>query len=127
MSTKQTNASDIEAGLRQFCGSERRYPHWTKLLDYTEGVQWLAEQAGAYWLIDLIASHQTLPRVRSERFQVWQIERQGEQGAIVTCHDDLPGSLLSDQCLEYTDFPLQQLKLYVCGDRPRVLMLPSEY
>lgn len=39
-------------------GSENYYCHKPSLILYTDGVKELAEQCGAYWLIDLIISHQ---------------------------------------------------------------------
>jgi hypothetical protein len=32
----------------------------------------MADEAGAYWLLDIIASYQTDVKIRRERFQVWE-------------------------------------------------------
>src|SRR5690606_36125280 len=61
---------ELQARLQRFTGSETFYTHFTGRLIYTEGVQYLAEHAGAYWLIDAIASWQTEPKVRAAPFQV---------------------------------------------------------
>lgn len=38
-------------------GSYNRYSHWaSKRFVYTEGVKAVADQAGAYWLIDIVAT-----------------------------------------------------------------------
>lgn len=48
----------IHEELRQFTGDLERYRHgFNPRVIYTPGVRYLAERAGAYWLIDLIASH----------------------------------------------------------------------
>ena len=47
-----------ESDLRQFTGGDVRYRHaFNRAAIYTEGVQFLAERGGAYWLIDEIAIH----------------------------------------------------------------------
>ena len=59
MSEKTLTPEELEAGLRQFYGTEvwYRHPLFRKCL-YTEGVQYLAEHGGAYWLLDLIFGFQ---------------------------------------------------------------------
>src|SRR5262245_18551467 len=99
-------------------------------LKYTEGVKYLAEQAGAYWLIDAIASYQSQPRfVRNERLrelQLWRLIVRLDRTALLTWSEDSPVEqhLVSTQEIEFTDFPLDELTLYVEGD---VLLLPSEH
>lgn len=51
MTTKQLD-------LSPFTGTEHWYKHWLGGLLYTDGVKYVADQAGAYWLIDAIASYQ---------------------------------------------------------------------
>jgi hypothetical protein len=73
--TMETLATD----LCQFTGTETWYRHsmYRNVL-YTAGVQYLAEKAGAYWLIDIIAIAQRMkPRVRAEGFQVWCLTAMG--------------------------------------------------
>lgn len=41
-------------------GSENFYCHKISLILYTDGVKELAEQCGAYWLIDLITAINTM-------------------------------------------------------------------
>src|ERR1039458_7739091 len=55
--TKPT-ADELEQCLRYFTGTEEYHRHWMRRITFTDGVKFLAEQAGAYWLIDLIASWQ---------------------------------------------------------------------
>lgn len=120
--------TDLQTNLRQFSGGDDYYHHWTQRIVYTSGVKYLAEQAGAFWLIDLIASHQpkVLRKIKARKdrdFQVWRVEVKPDQTANVIC-DDGNGYVLQTQKLQYTDFPLEDFKLYVCDG---VLMLPNEY
>ena len=45
-----------KADLAQFIGSEVLYKHPMFNIRYTEGVKYVAEKAGAYWLIEAVAS-----------------------------------------------------------------------
>jgi hypothetical protein len=58
MTTELANSqrNSLLASLAIHTGSETVFRHWTRRLVYTEGVQDLANQAKAYWLIDLVAS-----------------------------------------------------------------------
>lgn len=108
--------------LAQFTGTENYHRHTGRIL-YTDGVKYLAEKAGCYWLLDLIASYQ--PDLENQPFQVWTIKVDfAKQSAVVTMQEDSGGHELVRQEIEYTDFPLKRIKLY-CIDK--VLMLLSEY
>jgi hypothetical protein len=111
-----------KADLIQFTGTSQYYKHLTGLL-YTDGVKFMAE-AGAYWLIDAIASYQhkvmNTPRLRE--FQLWQLVVVNNM-AILTCRADSGLPAVVTQYIEYTDFPFD-IDLYVCNN---VLLLPSEY
>ena len=56
-------------------GSDNFYCHKPSLMLYTDGVKMMAEKAEAFWLIDLIISHQCKKEVNNERFQVWELPR----------------------------------------------------
>lgn len=51
----QPNAPLTEGDLAQFIGSETLYQHPGFNVRYTEGVRYVAEHGGAFWLIDAIA------------------------------------------------------------------------
>lgn len=125
--------ADLLNGLRHFHGSETLYRHWTGALKYTEGVKYLADQAGAQWLVDLVASYQGVPVGDSKLvpaeatggFQLWTltVDRQS-RSAMAELRADTSSPVLVSQAIEWTDFPLDDAKLYL---RNGVLMLPSEY
>ena len=128
-----TKQSDSQPGLResdlaQFCGSAEFYQHWTKRLVYTEGVQYMAERGGAYWLIDAVASYQSDQRIASRQdlvdFQQWQLAVAQDKSAVLTMRGDSDQPAVITQEIPFTDFPLAQIKVYVCNG---TLMLPSEY
>ena len=134
MSTEtKMSPANLEAALDRFDGSEEFYAHWMKRIRYTEGVKFLADNAGAYWLIDLIASWQIKPKVRREEFQVWiltvnRTPPKGKPMAYARCYTDTPEPRNANQvCVQgipYTDFPLDTIKLWLVDG---TLMLPSEY
>ncbi len=117
-----------EADLAQFTGSTALFTHWLKILSYTEGVKFLASKTNSFWLIDAIASHQNrsllLKHPELKEFQLWQLEVKADKTAKLTCRIDSDCEPVVTQKIEYTNFPLTQIKLYV---REKVLMLPSEY
>ena len=125
--------------LAQFHGTENWYRHeLLRRLIYTDGVKYVAEKGGAYWLIDLIASHQAGIRKRARldksfrpEFQVWTLTRACDGfagGAAVIVCDDGDDLEMARQEIEFTDFPLPSIKLFCAfyGEH-YVLMLPSEY
>ena len=124
MLTQQDTAT-LESDLTQFCGTENWWKHWTGCINYTDGVKFLAEKAGAFWLIDLVASHQTA-RLRREEFQIWtlSVNRSKTPMAVATCQADTGKPLLVRQEIDHTDFPLPSIKLFLVNG---VLMLPDEY
>ena len=113
----------IENALAQHSGSLDRFRHWTQHVIYTPGVADMAKLCNAYWLIDLVASHQIDPKVRSEEFQVWELTVEAGQKA-VACATDGNSNPVVRQDIEYTDFPLDTIKLYLDQG---TLMLPCEY
>ena len=111
--------------LRQFSGSETWYRHsLNRNVLYTEGAQYLAEQGGAYWLLDSIAIAQAhVKAVKAEEFQVWTLKVNPDATALLTCSDG-NNRIVYRQSIPFTDFPLPEVKLYFCND---VIMLTSEY
>ncbi len=119
--TKTLTAKD----LLQFSGSENWYRHsLNRKVLYTDGAQYLAEQGGAYWLLDSIAIAQThVKAVKAEEFQVWTLKVNPDSTALLTC-DDGNKNIVYKQSIPFTDFPLPEVKLYFTNN---VIMLTSEY
>ena len=124
-----------EYELSQFTGTEKYYRHWTmrKSFAYTEGIHYLVKN-GAAWLVDVITSHQMNPKLKKgdlREFQLWELKVQNNKG-VVTCKSDDGKKPVITQNIEYTDFPLDEITIYVelgslDGETECLIaMLPSE-
>lgn len=127
------NGDELKSGMRDFLGgSDHRYSYggifpWALI---TPGVKWLADEGQCYWLMDLIFSHQReIKKAHSERyyFQVWSLAVNEDRSCVATC-DDGDGLVMAQQEIEWTDFPMDSVKLYCCYEDDRaILLLPEEY
>jgi hypothetical protein len=115
--------TQVENALAQHSGSLERTRHWSRRIIYTPGVADMAEICKAYWLIDLIASHQIDAKVRSEEFQLWELTVDASRKAVARATDGNSNPVVSQE-IDYTDFPLDTIKLYLDQG---TLMLPGEY
>ena len=110
--------------LQHFTGSEKCYRHpLFRKFAYTEGVQYLAEKAGAYWLIDYILSNQIDAQIKAVEFQAWKIKVNDDNSAMILLEDG-DGNLVKEFKLEFTDFPLKEFTLWLYNN---TLLLPSEW
>jgi len=85
-------------------------------------VRFIAMEAGAYWLIDMIFSFQLDGHIKAEAFQCWKLITHNNTGTL-TCEDG-NGNPVHSHELTYTDFPLDEADLWFVDN---VLLLPSEY
>jgi hypothetical protein len=127
--TTKLSVQEIQQTLDGFYGTEA-YHRLTfgNTLVFTDGVKALCELCKAFWLTDAIWSHQkqALKDEMLQDFQLWTLKRVGE-GAVLTCWRDTNNEAFH-QDIEYTDFPLDEIKLYVerADENLWVCMLPSE-
>ena len=113
-----------ENKLKLFTGTTELYRHsFFRQFLYTDGVQYVAEQGGAYWLIDEIAFLQRNQKVAAQEFQTWELRVRPSGSVILTCTDGNSNIVLKRR-IPYTDFPLSEIVFFY---RNNVLMLPSEY
>jgi len=108
--------------LHQFTGTENWYQHWLGFT-YTDGVKYLAQQAGAYWLIDAIGSYQKAS-IKEITIQFWRLTVNEDKSAVLQMREDSDRPSRVSQKIAYTDFPLKEIELYFSNN---VLLLPSEY
>lgn len=113
-------------------GTENRWKHWIGP-PYSDGVKYIAEECGAFWLIDAIASYQ--PRCMKDRmlreFQIWTLRKPSSPRAkcmaVLECFKDSDKPAAITQFIMYTDWPFERvpadLKFYVENN---LLYLPSE-
>jgi len=118
--TKKLTAAD----LLQFTGSEQWYRHGiVRDVLFTDGAKYVADQAGAYWLLDEIVLAQRYEKsVSGEEFQLWKLKLNSDHTATLTCEDG-NGNAVYQKAIEYTDFPLPEIALYFTNN---VILLPSE-
>ena len=115
--------NETEIDLEQFTGTENYYKHSFSGIMATDGVQYLAYNAKAFWLIDAIASYQT-KKIAAVPFQIWELTINEDKTAVLTMKEDSDCPILVKQHIPYTDYPMPKIKLWLVD---RVLMLPSEY
>ncbi|MEY2853177.1 MAG: hypothetical protein RL030_309 [Pseudomonadota bacterium] len=113
------------ADLYQFTGTEQWYRHaLVRKVLFTDGVKYVSDKGGAYWLLDEIALAQHYEKsVIIEEFQCWKLEVNPDQTATLTCEDG-NGNVVFTKPIPFTDFPLPEIQLYYTNN---VILLPSEY
>ena len=111
--------------LRQFTGTEQWYRHGlVRHVLFTDGAKYVADQGGAYWLLDEIALAQRYePAVAAEGFQLWRLTVKDNATAALVCEDG-NGKHVYSKRIDYTDFPLESVELYYTNN---TILLPSEY
>lgn len=135
--TDAEKANAVRTYAAQCNGSEDFHRHaLARRMVYTNGVRYVAETCGAWWLVDAIASYiATTKAVQAEDFQVWTLHPKGANGVELVCtngNDDSPK--IASQDVGYSDFPRELLPFrFFCergelepGSMGFVLMLPEE-
>lgn len=119
------NKSITLSDLAQFSGTDHYYRYYDLLL--TDGTKYLAENAGCYWLMDLVWSHAMEKKwFGKEDFITCKLSVHETVGEVV--FEDGNGSVLASQHISFTDFPLEKIQLYIVrGSNHFVVMLPGEY
>lgn len=111
--------------LNHFTGTGVWYRHsLAPGITYTEGVKYMADRAGAYWLVDKIAitNRYAAETLREQPFQVWKLRRDGS-GANLTVEDGNENEVYRER-IDFTDFPLPEIDVWFTDN---VILLPSEY
>jgi len=111
--------------LNQFTGSENWYRHaLNRNVLYSDGAKYVADEGGAYWLLDAIALCQRHERrVAAKPFQVWRLTVREDRTASLVC-DDGNDNIVYAQHIEFTDFPADEITLWFANG---VIYLPSEH
>lgn len=128
--TKMT-PDEIKTALAQFSGTEG-YTRGFLGLFYTDGTKAMADMCGAYWLLDAIASHQPKAKKACDGLQFWKFEKK-DKGGVLTCRKDSDIPPCVTQEMEFTDFPLDSIDIWV-GESSldgrttvQIAYLPSEH
>lgn len=121
----------LEAGLAQFTGTVA-YHRWSPLCSnyvLTDGALYLATEAGAFWLMDAIASY--WGKVKNDpdllAFQCWELKVTGQSAILLGMNGN--NEVKIRQSIAWTDFPLCSVKLFVERGEGglNVILLPSEH
>ena len=109
--------------LSQFYGTEKYHKTFVfnPNLKHTDGVQYFAEQAGAFWLLDIIAT-EIYPLTVMHPFISITMTVKDKKAKLVV--DDGNDNWIFQKNIEFTDCPDGEYRFWLTGD---VLMLPSEY
>ena len=112
----------LEHELADFYGSEVMYRHGlNRNVVYTEGVQYLAERVGAYWLLDILV---TEPAILGQARSFAAITLTVKDEKAVLSVTDGNDNQVYERRIDYTDFPAGEWKFFFTDG---VLMLPGEY
>jgi len=95
--------------LRQFTGTDQWYKHISGYL-YTDGVQYVAQEGGAYWLIDILL-FTTRSKNSLQEFEAWKLEVNEDKSAILVCEDGNYHELYREK-IGWTDFSLNKIELW---------------
>jgi len=118
--------------LNGFTGTEG-YHRWNILtsMTLTDGTKYLADEVGCYWLFDIVASVQTLPKVKEYNgFIIWILNVKNKEAFVsgyYDCETDgsySPRKRVYQQKISYTDFPEGVFEFYQEGN---VILLKSEH
>jgi hypothetical protein len=127
MTSSNLTAQEFHVALENFIGSQNLYYRETPAgrIEYTDGIYFL-QRNGCCWLIDAIASYQTDQFKAVDDRQFWKLRVNADHSAKLTC-DDGNGNIRITQAIEFTDFPLSELNIYVEINYAVFLCLLSEY
>lgn len=136
-STKQQLAHRLKLELPQFTGDLQRFRHSLfRTVIYTPGVQYLMQEASAYWLIDAIASHLASPEFhaalkqdsRIQDLHFWTLSVSDDKSAVLNARVDRGEPTFISQQIPFTDFPLPSIDIWVGFDGQHyTVYLPSEH
>lgn len=122
------NDFSIRLKLKQFHGTSMYHKHLfpgKSPILLTDGCKYVRDACKAYWLFDAILSYQCEKILRGINFQVWEFRRlKKDLSWQLTCREDIGGKSIIIQNIEFSDFPLDYIKIWVID---KVALLPSEY
>jgi hypothetical protein len=118
----------ITKELSQFHGTAEYHKHLfpgKSPILLTDGCKYVRDACNAYWLFDAILSYQCERILRDVGFQIWELKRlKKDLSWLLTCREDSDKRPIISQTIEFSDFPLDYIRIWVIG---KVALLPSEY
>lgn len=137
MENNKLNSQEIQENLRYFFGTSQYYRYSPLFPNFllTDGTLYVAEACEAFWLVDLIASHQINPVISKhpelQALQFWYLTVKDNK-ALLTCEWD-KNEVVYTENIEPTNFPLSFIKIWVAkrqvekGKYTFIAYLPSEH
>jgi len=112
----------LKTNLAAFCGGGDVYRHpLNRNFMYTEGAKYFADNAGAHWFLDIVATELAALQA-DEGFIVASIAVANSR-AVITATDGNTKTIFFKR-IEFTDCPEGNWKFYLVD---YLLMLPNEY
>lgn len=122
------NEIDIKSELEQFIGTSAYHKHLfpgKSPIALTDGCKYVRDALKANWLFDAILIYQDDPKLRNVNFQIWELRQQRKDLSwLLTCKEDTHKKPIISQCIEFSDFPIDYIRIWVIGS---VALLPTEY
>lgn len=119
-------SNEILETLGGFSGTESYHRHGT--INLTDGADYVRKSCDAFWLMDIVDSLRFCKKVKNQDFVVFGLKvdktKNNRKFDAVFTAEDGNGGKLYKQNIEYTDFPLNNIKFFFANN---VLMLPGEY
>jgi len=122
------NTLELQTELKKFHGTANYYKHLfpgKSPIILTDGCKYVRDDFNAYWLFDAILSYQDDKLLMKVNFQIWELKRlKKDLSWLLTCREDTNKKALISQAIEFSDFPIDYIRIWVIGS---VALLPSEY
>lgn len=122
------DTKNITNKLSQFHGTAEYHKHLfpgKSPIFITDGCKYIRDACNAYWLFDALLSYQSHKAIRDVNFQVWEFRQlKKDLSWVLTCRQDSDKKPIIAQFIEFSDFPLDCIKIWVID---KVALLPSEY
>lgn len=119
---------DLKTTLRHFHGTAKYHKHLfpgKSPILLTDGCKYVRAACKANWLFDSILSYQCEQVLKGVGFQVWELKRlKKDLSWLLTCREDTGTKPIVNQSIEFSDFPLDYIKIWVID---KVALLQSEY
>lgn len=120
--------NEILAELPNFIGTDHYYEYNPQLHKgiLTDGTMYVAQTCGAFWLFDKIFAKQLDAKLQMNPFQSWKLKRQRANVFTLICTDG-NGNKLAHSEIRFSDFPLDEIEIWVEKGERDVALLPSEH
>ena len=121
-------AAQLREFIAQATGFETHYRHALSGMSFSEGVKYIADEAGAYWLIDLILIASKFEKLQGkcEGLEFWRLTTKDGKGEVTCTDGGMNGgeaNVVFYETIPFTDFPLEEIALSNDGG---ILCLPGE-